>query len=254
MIARIGGRNVSYEISDPDSSGRAPVIVFVHGLGASAGVWKGQAERLGGRYRVLRYDLRSHGESDPVDAPCTRGDLAADLVDLLDHLSIDRAVIAGHSGGGVVAMQTAADRPERVAGLVLVGTASECNDKTAKWYADTAETARREGGEAAMRAMGLKPGSGPVPDGATLGNVVMAMRTLNADPLTDRMRSVAVPTLIIVGEKDFLGAGGSVILSRVIEGSELEIVEGRGHGIYLEDPDWFAGRLAAFVDSRIQST
>jgi pimeloyl-ACP methyl ester carboxylesterase len=74
------------------------------------------------------------------------------------------------------------------------------------------------------------------------------MCTLNREPLTERMRSLSMPTLIVVGEKDFLGAGGSVILSRAVAGSELEIVPGRGHGIYLEDPDWFAERLRRFFD------
>jgi pimeloyl-ACP methyl ester carboxylesterase len=57
--------------------------------------------------------------------------------------------------------------------------------------------------------------------------------------------------LIIVGEKDFLGVGGSVILSRAIRGSELEIVPARGHGIYIEDPDWFAARLRGFFEANL---
>jgi pimeloyl-ACP methyl ester carboxylesterase len=93
----------------------------------------------------------------------------------------------------------------------------------------------------------MKPERGPVPDGPGMAPVIEAMRTLNADPLTTALRAVAVPTLIIVGDKDFLGVGGSVILSRTIAGSELEIVAGRGHGIYLEDPDWFAACLGNFL-------
>lgn len=98
-----------------------------------------------------------------------------------------------------------------------------------------------------MKAMGMKPDRSPVPDGPGMAPVIEAMRSLNVDPLTAALREVRVPTLIIVGEKDFLGVGGSVILSRAVEGSELEIVAGRGHGIYLEDPDWFAGRLGGFL-------
>ncbi|RMF23023.1 MAG: hypothetical protein D6760_06230 [Deltaproteobacteria bacterium] len=60
--------------------------------------------------------------------------------------------------------------------------------------------------------------------------------------------------LIIVGERDFLGVGGSVILHRAIACSELEIVPGRGHGVYLEDPDWFAERLRRFLAERVQAT
>jgi pimeloyl-ACP methyl ester carboxylesterase len=243
--ARANGVSLHYEITGPAN---APVVVFIHGLAASLEVWKGQAERLGDRFRVLRYDLRSHGGSEAIDRPCTRSDLASDLVALLDAVGVERAALVGHSAGGVIAMQTAVEHPERVAALVLVGTASECNDKTAAWYERSAETARREGGDAARKVMGLRSDAGPSPDGPGCAQVTLAMRTLNREPLTQSLRRVTVPALILVGEKDFLGAGGSVILSRTIEGSELEIVAGRGHGVYLEDPDWFAERLAGFLD------
>ena len=228
-----------------------PAVVFIHGLGASLETWSEQASRLSDRCYAVSYDLRSHGASEAVDEPCTRGDLARDLVALLDRLSLARATLVGHSGGGVVAMQTAVDHPQRVSALVLVGTASECNDRAAAWYADCALKGREEGGAAAMRTMGMDPEASPPPHGRGFAHTAMAMRTLNEDPLTERLASVGVPTLIVVGEKDFLGVGGSVILSRTIEGSELEIVPGRGHGVFLEDPDWFARRLERFLSEKV---
>jgi len=146
-------------------------------------------------------------------------------------------------------MQAAVDWPDRIEGLVLVGTASECNDRTAAWYRRVAEVARLEGGRAAVEAMRMPAGAGPPPDGPGFAHVASAMATLNHDPLTERLRTLGLPVWIVVGEKDFLGAGGSVILHRAIAGSMLDIVPDRGHGIYLEDPDWFARRLSEFVDS-----
>jgi pimeloyl-ACP methyl ester carboxylesterase len=241
----VGGASVHCEV---EGAAAAPAVVFVHGLAASSEVWRGQAERLCDRFRVIRYDLRSHGRSAPSDVPCTRTDLAADLVAVLDALQVRQAFLVGHSAGGVIAMQVALDHPSRVLGLVLVGTASECNDKTAAWYEATAAIARERGGAEAVRAMGLRSRESADPDGAGFAHVALAMRSLNVDPLTERLRALRVPALILVGEKDFLGVGGSVILSRAIRGSELEIVPGRGHGIYLEDPDRFAERIARFID------
>ncbi len=248
MIVHANGLDLRCEIAGPAD---AEAVVFIHGLAASADIWSGQAERLSDRFRTIRYDLRSHGRSQAVVKPCTRSELAGDLIALLDALEIERAVVVGHSGGGVVAMQSAVEHPERIRALVLVGTASECNDATAKWYLETAEKARESGGESAMKAMGMKPDGRLVPDGPGMAEVTLAMRTLNDEPLTAGLTHVSVPTLIVVGEKDFLGVGGSVILSRTIEGSELEIVPQRGHGIYLQDPDWFEDRLRRFLVEKV---
>lgn len=244
MQARVGTLDVHYELSGPEA---APVVTFVHGLAASLDAWEGQAERLSDRFRVLRYDLRAHGGTTSLDQPCSRHDLAADLVGLLDVLGIEKTAVVGHSAGGVITQQTAVDFPSRVSALGFIGTASECNDKTAAWYSKCIDLARGEGGTSVMKAMGMKPDRSPIPDGPGMAPVIEAMRSLNVDPLTAALREVRIPTLIIVGEKDFLGVGGSVILSRAVEGSELEIVAGRGHGIYLEDPDWFAERLGGFL-------
>ena len=233
MNIRAGKFDVRYELA---GDAGLPVVTFVHGLAASLEIWAGQAERLSDRFRVLRYDLRAHGGTTGAGGPCSRHDLAEDLVRLLDALAIERTALVGHSAGGVVAQQTAVDFP------------SECNDKTAAWYSRCIEVALAEGGGAVMKLMGMKPERSPVPDGPGMAPVIAAMRTLNEDPLTSALRAVTVPATIVVGDKDFLGVGGSVILSRTIAGSELEIVAGRGHGIYLEDPDWFARKLAEFLE------
>jgi pimeloyl-ACP methyl ester carboxylesterase len=248
MLVTANGRQISCEIEGPAD---APAVVFVHGLAASGSVWAEQAGLLSQRFRTVRFDMRSHGDSSPDPAPCTRSDLVADLAGLLDALDLASVSLVGHSAGGVVAMQSAVEISERVDSLVLVGTASECNERTAAWYRSTADTAVTEGGESAMKAMGMKKGSGPVPDGAGLGQMARAMASINDEPLTEALRAVEIPTLIIVGDKDFLGAGGSVILSRTIAGSELEIVEGRGHGIYIEDPQWFATRVGDFIAAAV---
>jgi pimeloyl-ACP methyl ester carboxylesterase len=169
----------------------APAVVFVHGLAASSSVWESQAQRLRDRFRVVRYDLRSHGRSQAAEAACTRSELAHELIGLLDALGIERAFLVGHSAGGVIAMHAALEHGGRVLGLVLVGTASECNDKTAAWYANTAEVAREKGGIEAVRAMGLRPRADSVPDGLGFAQMALAMRTLNQDPLTPPLRSVA---------------------------------------------------------------
>ncbi len=231
-------------------SGTGPrTIVLTHGLAASGAIWSAQVPALVERYRVVTWDLRGHGASAPNDASCGLPDLAADLRQVLDASGTERAVVLGHSAGGVVAMQCALDYPARVAGLVLVGTASECNARARQFYDDLAALAAERGMEPVYKRLGVtaeQAREAPT-DAATFAHVARAMASLNAAPLTARLAEIRCPAQMIVGDKDFLGAGGSVILHRNIADSRLAIVPDRGHGIFVEDPAGFNALLLEFV-------
>lgn len=232
-------------------TGSGPLtLVLTHGLAAAGETWRGIVDRLAPRFRVLTWDLRGHGRSAAPDGPYTIAELAGDLATVLDDASIDRAVVLGHSAGGVIALQFALDHPQRVAGLVLVGTASECNARAHDFYNDLAERAAQQGMAAVHKRLGLTPATEPpiAAQPIAFGHVARAMAGLHQQSLTGRLSAIDAPTFICVGDKDFLGVGGSVILSRNIKGSRLEIVPGRGHGIFLEDPDGFTTLVSAFLD------
>jgi len=222
-------------------------LVFTHGLASTGDTWSAQVAGLSDRFRCLTWDLRGHGASGSPAGPCSIAALAADLLAVLDDAQVERATVVGHSAGGVIAMRFALDYPQRTAGLVLVGTASECNDKAAQFYLELARIAQERGMDPVRRRLGLG-NQPPVPvDPATFAQVATCMAGLRENPLTPEMEKIRCPTLIVVGEKDFLGAGGSVILSRRIAGSVLKIVPERGHGIFLEDPAGFNALLAEFA-------
>lgn len=225
-------------------------LVLTHGLAAAGDTWHGIVERMAPRYRVLTWDLRGHGRSMAPDGPYAIADLAADLANVLDDAGIDRAVVLGHSAGGVIALQFALDYPQRIAGLGLVGTASECNVRAHDFYNDLARRAADEGMAAVHKRLGLTAATEPTiaAQPIAFGHVARAMAGLHQQSLTGRLSAITAPTFICVGDKDFLGVGGSVILSRNIKGSRLEIVPGRGHGIFLEDPEGFTTLLSAFLD------
>ncbi len=231
-------------------AGSGPLtVVCTHGLAASGATWRAQVEALAKHYRVVTWDLRGHGQSGSPDGAYRLADLAADLREVLDGTGTERAVILGHSAGGVVAMQFALDYPQRTAGLVLVGTASECNERAHQFYEDLAQIAETRGMDPVRKRLGLgsaREGHAPVYPVA-FAKVARVMGNLLREPLTPRLDAIHCPALVLVGEKDFLGAGGSVILSRRIAGSRLEIVPGRGHGLFLEDPDGFNALVGAFL-------
>jgi pimeloyl-ACP methyl ester carboxylesterase len=236
------------------SAGAGPAtIALTHGLAADSGTWSGQIADLARIARVITWDLRGHGQSDAPEGPYVLADLAADLRAVLDRAGVARAVVLGHSAGGVIALRFALDFPDRCAGLVLVGTASECNERAFRFYEELATLAEQGDTARVHKRLGLPA---PAPDQrlanpAAFAKVARCMGNLHREPLTPELDRIRCPTLILVGEKDFLGAGGSVILSRRIAGSRLEIVPGRGHGIFLEDPAGFNRMVGEFIASLV---
>ena len=106
----------------------------LHGLVDTLGIWKRLAPALEERGRVACIDQRGHGESEAPAGPYSRAQLASDVVSVLDAEAVAQTILVGHSMGGIVAMETALAYPERIAGLVLIGTTSECRERVADWY------------------------------------------------------------------------------------------------------------------------
>ncbi|MGL6233896.1 MAG: alpha/beta fold hydrolase [Segniliparus sp.] len=108
----------------------APPVVFVHGWTCNAEVWLPQVHALSGEYRTIAYDQRGHGQSGGKEGPFHMDLLADDLSAVLAHALRDgeRAVVAGHSMGGMTIMAWAERYPDEVArrakAVVLTGTAA----------------------------------------------------------------------------------------------------------------------------------
>lgn len=240
-----GGFTLHYDVAGTGDA----TIVLTHGLGVTGATWRGQVAALAPRYRVVTWDLRAHGASGAPDETVTLATLGDDLAAVAAAAGGGAPVHAlGHSAGGVVTMRFAIDHPALVRSLVLVGTASECNAKAAAWYESLAVTAERDGGTAVLRKLGTRDPDAPAPDPRGFARIARAMGGLHTTPLTAELAAVRVPTFVVVGDKDFLGVGGSVIISRNVAGARLSIVPGRGHALFLEDPAAFDAALLAFLD------
>ena len=105
------------------SLGSGQDVVLIHGMAASHGFWHlNVLMPMTRRFRVTLYDQRGHGSSSLPPSGYTTAHLADDLRQLLDALQIQRAHLVGHSVGGAVALHLAAERPDRVASLVIADT------------------------------------------------------------------------------------------------------------------------------------
>ncbi|HWC13294.1 MAG TPA: alpha/beta hydrolase [Actinomycetota bacterium] len=97
-----------------------PVILAIHGITASHMQWPYVARELQGEARFIAPDLRGRGGSRDLPGPYGMNAHADDLVAVLDHLDVERAVVVGHSMGGFVAAVMAMHHPDRVSSLVLI--------------------------------------------------------------------------------------------------------------------------------------
>lgn len=119
----VNGLNHNYDLE-----GTGPALVFIHGAFADSRLWDPQWEYFSSNYRVLRYDLRGHGRTGSSDLEQYNMETYADdLLNLLDSLEINSAIICGLSWGGSIAQSFAVRNPERLIGLVLAGATVSIN-------------------------------------------------------------------------------------------------------------------------------
>ncbi len=228
-----------------------PDFLCLHGLVDTLEIWDRVVGPLEQRGRVIRFDQRGHGESGAPDGPYTREDLAADVVGVLDQLGVERAILVGHSMGGIVSMATALAHPDRVAGLVLLGTASHCSGKVADWYEKIALSGERDGTAGlARRIYGPSSDREVHGDARGIAHVTRMLKSLYEDPLTPKLEGVRCPVLLVVGEKDPMGPKASEIIRTALPNGVLHVLPGCGHWTHVEAPD----PVVALLDRWLSST
>lgn len=100
--------------------GTGPAIVCIHGLTANHVCWLSMADILAPKHRLIGYDLRGRGDSDKPATGYSLDQHGLDLLALLDHFGLKKAILMGHSLGAHIALKFAVAHPQRVSKLVLV--------------------------------------------------------------------------------------------------------------------------------------
>lgn len=114
---KINNLEIAYE-----RRGKGTPLVLIHGYPLDHSIWNEVADLLKDDFDVIWPDLRGFGESTTVDTPYGMSEIADDIAQLLTKLGIEKALIAGHSMGGYVALAFANKYPDRISGLALVGS------------------------------------------------------------------------------------------------------------------------------------
>lgn len=125
-----------------DGPADAPALVLSNSLGTNADMWAQQVPAFAKHFRVVRYDTRGHGRSSVPDGEYSFGQLAGDVVELLDQLNIKRAHFCGLSMGGPTGLALALDHAERIDRLVLCNTAARIG--SVQGWTDRVEAVNRQ--------------------------------------------------------------------------------------------------------------
>jgi len=235
-----------------EDDGTGLPVLLTHGFGASTGMWAGQVEKFSGRYRLIRWDMRGHGNTEcPEDlSHYSQALTVEDMRALMDHLGIDKAVIGGHSLGGFMSLAFNVGYPERVKALFLQGCGPgyrrdeprEAWNKRAENRARTLE----EGGLAALGG-GAEVGKSVQQSAVSLAQAARGILSQVDSRVIDSLPGIAVPTLVIVGDEDKPYLDGARYMGDRIPGATSIVVPGAGHGVNIEQPDIVNEALETFL-------
>ena len=268
-VANLPDRSVRYLEAPADSSATRSALVLVHAFPLCADQWLPQLARPPLGWRIVAPDLRGfrNAEStvaEPVPAAMTIDRYAADVLALMDHLEIDKAVVGGLSMGGYVAFGMVRQAQSRVTGLVLANTRASADSPDARGNRDRMiEMARRDGPEAIARAMlpkllgettwreqpDLAQAIGQMIRANTGEAIAAALAALRDRPdSTPLLSSIDCPTLIIAGDEDALiPRADADAMHTGIKGARLVMLPRVGHLGNLEDPQGFNSALSLFL-------
>lgn len=235
-----------------EGDAEAPVLVLSHSLGTRLEVWDPQLPDLTSRFRVLLYDHPGHGRSPLPPTGATLGDLADELVGLLDDLRLERASFCGSSLGGMVGMTFATRAPERLDRLVLACSGARMGSPAG--WAERAATVRSRGMGAIAEAM-LERWFTPAFHAADPESVERCRRMLletSAEgyarcceaiarfDLREELHTITAPTLVIAGADDPTMAPEDVeLLGERIGDARVVVLPGGAHLPSIELADEF---------------
>jgi|GEM_PF-310842 len=245
--------------------GTGDPLVMIPGLGSTCERWGPVTEKLAQSFTLILPDNRDSGKSIAKRRARTLADLAADIVELLDHLQLEKAHILGLSFGGIIAQRFAIDHPSGVDRLVLVSCASRFGPYTCQITSLLEQTLRRFPFEMFRRTMEVL---GTSPEYFDAHSEEISRKILGCgDSGEDRQATVRQlsclgfqgvappeeyhihsPTLVIAGEQDLLiPRSYARKMADEIPGSEFMSIPSCGHNPLVEQPDVAIPRIIEFL-------
>ena len=259
----VGSGRIYYELE-----GSGHPLLLIHGGLGSLRMWDAAAAAFAERYRVIRYDTRGFGRTETEDVEFSN---RADAAAVLDHVGASSAFVVGQSRGGIIGLDLALDRPERVDALISVASgvggftgeqpagaepppwgemerlweAKEWEAlaelETQVWVDGWGQPTDRVDGELRRKVRGWIQ--------STYEEEKAEGKPQPLDPpAAQRLDELRVPTLVMVGSADEPGGvAAGRHLAASVAGARLVEFPGVAHMIQLEEPERFIRLVLEFL-------
>lgn len=239
-----------------------PWLILSNSLGANLAMWEPQMDLLTGKYRVLRYDTRGHGQSDAPPGPYSFDDLIGDVLGLMDAYGIDRASFMGLSMGGMTGLGLAIHHPDRIERVVCADGRADAPDPfRAMW--DQRMAAVEEGGldaiaDGTLATWFTEDWREANPDAAAgirrmvVGNdpqgYIACCKALKELDFLRHLGDATVPVLYVGGSDD-KGAAPDVMraMADATPGGEFLEIPGAAHVANINAPQAFNAAIKDFL-------
>lgn len=253
-----------------EEAGSGNPVIFIHEFAGDHRSWEPQMRFFARYFRCISYAARGFPPSDIPEDPerYSQNHARDDAVAVLDHLKIERAHVVGLSMGGFAALHVGLAYPQRARSLVIAGCGygaepdkkekfrAECEAAAASFEANWAESAKKYAlGPTRVQFQNKDPRGWAEfaqqlaehsPKGQALTMRGVQMRRPSLYELTDGMKKINVPTLIVIGDEDDPCLEPALLMKRSISTSGLVVLPRAGHTINIEDPEAFNRALFEF--------
>jgi pimeloyl-ACP methyl ester carboxylesterase len=255
-----------------EETGSGVPLVFVHEFAGDYRSWEPQVRSFGRRYRCVAFNARGYPPSEvPADvARYSQARARDDIRAVLDHLGIDRAHVVGLSMGGFATLHFGLAYPDRARSLVVAGCGYGAEPERRERYPEESQATAQLFETQGSRQAALTYASGPwrIPflnkdprgweefrdrlaehdaTGSALTMRGVQMHRPSLWDLTEDLKRLEVPTLIMTGDEDEPCLNPALFMKRMIPAAGLVVLPTSGHTLNLEEPDLFNRAVQDFL-------
>ncbi|MDM1722375.1 3-oxoadipate enol-lactonase [Acinetobacter towneri] len=238
-----------------------PALIFSNSLGTNFKMWQAQIDFFQQDFFVICYDTRGHGASSAPQGPYSIDQLGQDVVNLLDHLNVEKAAFCGISMGGLTGQWLAIDRPERFNQVVVCNTAAKIGQEQA--WNDRAALVREQGLQPIASTAASRWFTEPfIQSNATVVNNLQndlaagsaegyasCCEALAKADVREQLEDITVPVLVVAGQQDPVTTvvDGQFMVERIANSQLFEI--NASHISNVELPNEFNQAVKQFIQA-----